>query len=599
MATGEGTEGGSGSGGPAPELGLALRLRAHEVCERLVEGWRASGEGARQARTVETDICRATRAGTLAVADYLVSGQKVSRDRSEEWDWTGEAPLAGRIALSSVAKLYVGWRAACGEVLREEASAQGLDQEALDASLRAVQLGFDASLIRMARRFEVTRRGLEEQLAEHQARLEHQALHDPLTGLANRVLLLDRIQHAVESLARREAGAAVLFMDLDYFKAVNDASGHSVGDQLLLGVARRLNAAVRPNDTIARLGGDEFVVLCEDLREPVAEGVAVAERIAERFEDPFVVGEREITVAASIGIAPACKDDTADALLGRADRAMYRAKQLGRGRVEVYDPLIDHQETRRAELEGALAHSVDESQLRLVYQPLIDVSTRRVVAREALLRWDHPTFGTVVPAEIIPLAESAGLITAIGRWVLSTACAQCAAWRSAGEPDIGVTINVSGMQLASGKFHAEVESALKKRGLPPDSLTVEVAESLLMADRDDAREGLDRVRSLGVRVAIDDFGTGYCSLSWLAGLPVDVVKIDRSFIAVMSNADRQSAIVDAMIYLAHTLGFVVVAEGVETDAQLHRLELLGCDAAQGFLLGSPEPLAQGERRVRP
>ncbi len=597
MATGESAGIAPGPGGPAPELGVALRQRAGEICERLVASWQESGEGRGQPGTVAADIRRATLAGTLAVADYLVTGQEVTRDRSEEWDWTGEAPLGGRITLSSVTKLYVGWRAACEAVLREEASARGVVPGVVDRSLQVLQLGFDSSIVRMARRFEVTRRGLEDQLAEHQARLEHQALHDPLTGLANRVLLLDRIQHAVESAGRRPTGAAVLFMDLDYFKAINDASGHSVGDQLLLGVARRLHGAVRPNDTIARLGGDEFVVLCEDLSDPVAEGLAVAERIAERFEDPFVVGDREISVAASIGVAPAGKEDTADALLGRADHAMYRAKQLGRGRVEVYDPSIDHQESRRVELADALRHAVAEGQLRLVYQPLIDVVSRRAVAREALVRWDHPTFGTIAPSDMIPLAESSGLITSIGRWVLSTASTHCAAWRNAGEPDVGVTVNVSGLQLGSGKFHLEVEAVLKKSGLPPDALTVEVSESLLMADRDDAREGLDQVRALGVQVAIDDFGTGYSSLSWLARLPVDMVKIDPSFVAAIGHADRQSAIVDAIIHLAHTLGFVVVAEGVETDAQLLHLARLGCDAAQGFLLGSPAPLAGGSTSV--
>ncbi|HVC13451.1 MAG TPA: EAL domain-containing protein [Acidimicrobiales bacterium] len=594
MATGD--DGGvmSVQGGPAPEIGRALRARSEEISERLVSLWQGGSETRDRAATVAADIRRSTRAGTLAVADYLVTGEVVTRDRSEEWDWTGEAPLAGRIALASVTKLYVHWRGVCEEVVREEVKAHGADQEVLDRCLQVLQRGFGASLVRMARRFEVTRRDLEEQLEEHRARLEHQALHDPLTGLANRVLLLDRLEHALESAARRPTGAAVLFMDLDYFKAVNDASGHSAGDQLLLGVARRLQAAVRPNDTIARLGGDEFVVLCEDLGDPVEESVAVAQRIAERFEDPFMVGDREIVVAASIGVAPAGRDDTADALLGRADHAMYRAKELGRGRVELYDPSIDHQQVRRAELSAALHHAVPDGQLRLVYQPLVKVRTRRVLAREALVRWEHPVFGFVGPDDIIPLAESTGLITSIGRWVLVRACMDCAAWREEGDPGVGVTVNVSGLQLASGKFHTEVESALKKSGLPPDALTVEVTETLLMSDRADVRDGLDRVRALGVRIAIDDFGTGYSSLSWLASLPVDVVKIDRSFVALLGLVDRQAAVVDAVIHLAHSLGLDVVAEGVESDAQLRHLTRLGCDEAQGFLLGYPAGLTRSD-----
>ena len=593
MATGGGAGGDPGQGGPAPEMGIALRSRSEEICERLVAHWQEDGESKDRKLTIAADIRRSTLAGTLAVADYLVNGQVVTRDRSEEWDWTGEAPLAGRITLSSVTKLYVHWRTVCEEVLRKEAQRRGEGQEVLDKCLQVLQVGFETSLVRMARRFELTRRSLEEQLAEHQARLEHQALHDPLTGLANRLLLLDRIEHAVESAARRPTGAAVLFMDLDYFKAINDASGHVVGDQLLLGVARRLHGAVRPNDTIARLGGDEFVVLCEDLVDPVEEGVAVAQRIAERFEDPFTVGDREIMVAASIGVAPAGANDTAERLLARSDHAMYRAKQLGRGRVEVYDPAIDHQETRRAEVVAALHDAVPEHQLRLVYQPLFQVRTRRMLAREALLRWRHPALGAVPPSEMVPLAESTGLITGIGRWVLSRACMDCAAWRNDGQPDVGVTVNVSGLQLASGRFPHEVEAALKKSGLPPDALTVEVAEPLLMTDRADARDGLDRVRALGVRIAIDDFGTGYSSLSWLARLPVDVVKIDRSFVALLGFADRRAAIVDAMIHLAHSLGLDVVAEGVETNAQLEHLLRLGCDVAQGVLLGCPASLSEG------
>ncbi|MGH9099362.1 MAG: putative bifunctional diguanylate cyclase/phosphodiesterase, partial [Acidimicrobiales bacterium] len=424
-------------------------------------------------------------------------------------------------------------------------------------------------------------------------KLNYLALYDPLTGLANRVLLLDRIEHALETAARRTTGATVLFLDLDYFKLVNDVSGHSAGDQLLLVVARRLQRAVRPNDTIGRFGGDEFVVLCEDLSDPASDGVAVAERIAQQLEEPFFVGGRDVQVAASIGVAAAEPGDTAERLLGRADHAMYHAKQLGRGRVEVYDRSFDHHENRRAELSVALRDAVRDGQLGLVYQPLVEVLTRSVIAREALVRWHHPVLGDVSPADMIPIAESTGLITEIGRFVLSTACTDCAAWRSGGESDVGVTVNVSGLQLASGTFPAEVEEALKKSGLPPDALTLEVTETLLMTDRADARDGLEQVRGLGVRVAIDDFGTGYSSLSWLTRLPVDVVKVDGSFVAALGLGGREAAIVDSMIHLAHTLHLDVVAEGVETDAQLVHLARLGCDVAQGFLLGRPTMLNEG------
>ena len=582
---------GSAPGGPAPEIGLALRERTEEICERVVSQWRELDDSSDRSSRDEEDVRRSARAGTLAVADYLVTGEVVTRDRSEEWDWSGEAPLLGSITLSHLTRLYVRWRTACEDVLREEARARDSTTELLDQCLKVVQLGFDVSIVRMARRFEVTRRCLEERLAEHRARLEHQALHDPLTGLANRVLLIDRIEHALESAARRPSGVAVLFMDLDFFKSVNDVSGHSAGDQLLLGVARRLQGAVRPNDTMGRLGGDEFVVLCEDLGDPVPEGVAVAHRISKLFDEPFVVRDREIQVAASIGVAPAIPGDTAEGLLGRADHAMYRAKELGRGRVEVYDPSFDRQSTRHAQMADAVRGAVAEGRLDVVYQPLFELISRRVIAREALVRWRHPELGDVSPREMIPIAESTGLITAVGRFVLSRACRDCAAWRSRGEPDVGVSVNVSGLQLAGARYLGEVEDALKESGLPPDALTLEVTETLLMSDRADARDGLERVRGLGVRVAIDDFGTGYSSMAWLTRLPVDVVKVDASLVAGLGLAGRDAAIVDSMIHLAHTLDLHVVAEGVETEAQLMQLARLGCDAAQGFLLEAPAPVA--------
>ena len=572
-------------------IGLALRERVEEICQRVVSQWRELDDSSNHSAKDEADVRRTARAGTLAVADYLVTGEVITPDRSEAWVWTGEAPIIGQITLSDLTKLYVRWRTACEDVLREEARARGSTTALLDQCLKVLQLGFDVSIVRMARRFEMTRRGLEERLAEQQARLEHQALHDPLTGLANRVLLLDRIEHALESAARRPSGVAVLFMDLDYFKSVNDVSGHSAGDQLLLEVARRLQRAVRPNDTIGRLGGDEFVALCEDLADPLPDGVAVARRVAELFEVPFLVCGREILVAASIGVAPANEGDTAQRLLDRADLAMYRAKERGRGRVEVYDPSFDHQSTHRAEVAAALRAAIAEERLDVVYQPLFELLTRRVIAREALVRWHHPELGDVSPSEMIPIAESTGLITAIGRFVLSRACRDCAAWRSRGEPDVGVSVNVSGLQLASGKYLGEVEDALKESGLPPDALTLEVTETLLMADRADAREGLERVRGLGVRVAIDDFGTGFSSMSWLTRLPVDLVKVDGSLVAGLGLAGRDAAIVDSMIHLAHTLDLDVVAEGVETEAQLMHLARLGCDAAQGFVLEAPAPVA--------
>lgn len=590
---------GSTPAGPAPEVGEALRHRLDAVNRRIIARWRRS-QGDEIPPFVEQGIDSSARAGTMAVADFLVTGEVVTARRSEEWDWSGGAPLAGGITLSQVTKAYLYWREAILEVLREVTGELGAPPEVQAQCEAVVQIGFDTALVRMAKRFEVTRHELEEQLAENQAQLEHQALHDPLTGLANRLLLLDRLEHAVQAATRRTTRPAVLFLDLDYFKSINDASGHSAGDQLLVEVADRLQGTVRPNDTIARLGGDEFVVLCEDLVDPLEEARSVAERISSCLASPFSIADREVFVAASIGIAPSAPGDNAEALVARADQAMYRAKKLGRGRIEVYDPAVDRQVTRTAEMSTAMHHALVRHELHVAYQPVMDLTANRLVAREALLRWTHPKFGNVPPSEFIPLAEETGLINDIGSWVLQTACMDCAEWQSTGESEVGVAVNVSGRQLEGHGFEDEVVAALEVSGIEPGALTLEVTESLLMAGRAEARAVLERIRSTGVHIAIDDFGTGYSSLSWLARLPLDVMKVDRSFIASLGLVDRESAIVEAMIHLAHTLGLTVVAEGVETDSQLDRLVNLGCDGAQGYLLGYPAALAdrRQERAAR-
>lgn len=443
--------------------------------------------------------------------------------------------------------------------------------------------------------FDVARRKAAEDARDRaESDLRHQALHDPLTGLANRALLLDRLEHALVSMDRHTTRPAVIFLDLDYFKSINDASGHSVGDQVLVEVARRLQSLVRPMDTIARLGGDEFILLCEELTDPLAEAAAVWNRITAHFEEPFVIEGREIFVGASAGVAPANAGDTAEAMVARADQAMYRAKELGRGRAEVYDPAIDQQAIRRAEVATVLPHALGQHQLHVVYQPVVDLHANRTVAREALLRWTHPSLGNVLPDDFIPVAEETGLIVPMGRWVLGQACQDCGAWRQSGTSDVGVAVNVSGRQLRTSGFEDHVIEALSNAGLAPGALTLEITESLLMAGRAESRGILERLRSIGVRIAIDDFGTGYSSLSWLARLPLDIMKVDRSFISSLGLFERESGIVKAMIHLAHTLGLTVVAEGVETDSQFAELTNFGCDAAQGYLLGYPEALRAPE-----
>jgi len=591
-ATGEGKE-------PAPDIGAALARHAGEIAERVVEGWRKGRSDMPENHgTIESEIHRVAREGTLAVADYLLTGVPVTHDRSEVWDATGEAPMVHGITLSEVTRLYLYWRALCVDALREEARLLHATEPELELAISVVQLGADTSLVRMAKRFEATREHLEALLVEKQAGLEYQALHDPLTGLANRALFVDRLGHALAGMPRRSTRLAVLFVDLDQFKTVNDTLGHAAGDQLLVEVSARLGDLIRPGDTMARLGGDELVLLCEDLHDPISEGLEVAQRIADRLRRPFRVGDRQVLVTVSIGVACGGDTDSPEVLLARADQAMYLAKQRGRGRVELYDPAFDRQAGRHAELCAAIHHAIPERRLHIAYQPVLDLRAERMVAREALLRWDHPTLGPVPPDELVPVAEQTGLMIAIGRWVLREACHHCVAWQATGNPGVGVTVNVSGSQLRSGTFHHDVAQALEESGLAPATLTVEIAETL-MATHPEARTVFEQLHSTGVRIAIDDFGSGLSSLFWLGRLPLDAIKVDPSFIGGLDRIENESEIVLAMVRLAHTLGLEVVAEGVETESQLARLGRIECDKAQGYYLGRPERLSAPDRAPAP
>jgi diguanylate cyclase (GGDEF)-like protein len=539
---------------------------------------------------VEAVIRHTAEVGTQALAGFLITGNAITQEESKEWDAAGEAAYLLDVSLADVTKLYLFWRDVAMDLLREIAAAREIDAGTTLLALEVARIGADVSLVRMAKRFESTRRELEAQLAEKQARLEHQALHDPLTGLANRALFLDRLAHALAMVDQRSRRPAVLFVDLDHFKLVNDRAGHSAGDQILVEVAARLRRLIRPGDTMARLGGDEFAILCDSLQQPAEEALSIAKDVVVALQRSFEVGGRTLFVAASVGVAVPTPGIKPERLLSSADKAMYRAKQRGRGRAELYDPTIDLEALRHAELANALHNALADHQLHVVYQPVFDVATRQEVSREALSRWQHPTLGNVPPAEFIPVAEETGVILEIGHWVLAEACHQCATWRRNGCADVGVAVNVSGRQLEEPDFQADVRSVLQASTLPPEALTLEITESLLMAGQPEARMALEQLQASGVHIAVDDFGTGYSSLSWLAQLPLDVLKIDRSFIIALGLLERESAIVEATVRLAHTLGFTVIAEGVETDAQLAMLEQIGCDQAQGYLLGRPKAI---------
>jgi diguanylate cyclase (GGDEF)-like protein/PAS domain S-box-containing protein len=429
---------------------------------------------------------------------------------------------------------------------------------------------------------------------EAEARIAHMAGHDALTGLPNRTLLRDRLEQAIAAAAGPAGGAAgmaaVLCLDLDRFKEVNDTLGHPVGDALLQAVAGRLRGCAQGRDVVARLGGDEFAVV---LPAPAGtpEGAAgFASRVAEALAEPFLIEGHQLLAGASIGIAVTPADGAdADTLLRRADMALYRAKAEGRATWRFFEPALDAQLRKRRALEADLRAAVREERFELHYQPLFRTPTGRVNGVEALLRWRRPDGGLVAPADFVPLAEETGLIAPIGDWVLRRACAEVARWPS---DTLSVAVNLSPAQFRRGDLVGSVRGALAASGLRPERLELEITESVLLEDDRATLETLRRLRALGVRIAMDDFGTGYSSLGYLQRFPFDKIKIDRSFVREMAQDANCMAIVRAVVSLGATLGATITAEGVETPEQLALLREVGCEEAQGFLLGRPKTGAE-------
>ncbi len=422
--------------------------------------------------------------------------------------------------------------------------------------------------------------------------LEHQAFHDPLTGLPNRALLLDRLGHALARTDRRGEYVAVLFLDLDGFKHINDSLGHEAGDRLLVDVAERLSRCVRTEDTIARFGGDEFVVLLEDLAGK-EEAIRCAERLARQLRAPFMLSGEEVYVTISVGVVTsATPQDWAEDLLRDADAAMYEAKKKGKARYAMFDPSMKRRALERLKLENDLRRALQRSEFVIHYQPQVRLESGEILGLEALVRWRHPGRGLVLPGEFIPVAEESGLIVPIGRWVLREACRQTKEWQDqspSGVP-LRVCVNLSARQFGQpGLLAGEVTKALSETGLEPSSLTLEITESVLMEDASSSVDSLHRLKDRGVEISVDDFGTGYSSLSYLKRFPVDYIKVDRSFVAELGRGAEGDVIVPAVIDLAHTLGVEAVAEGVETAGQLARLRELGCAMGQGYYFAKPLP----------
>jgi len=458
-------------------------------------------------------------------------------------------------------------------------------------AIRAVQEGaqdylikgqVDPRLLARSISYAIERKRAEVQLA-------HQALHDALTGLPNRALFLDRLGQALTRLDRRHTYVAVLFLDLDRFKVVNDSLGHGAGDRLLVDVAKRLAGVLRGGDSAARFGGDEFVILCEEVAGE-RQAIAIAERIAASLETPFLVGEEEVFVRTSVGIALAAGPEARpEAVIRDADAAMYRAKERGGGVFEVFDDGMRERALRRLETENRLHRALHQGEFVLHYQPQVLLATGAVSGVEALVRWEHPERGLVPPGEFIASAEETGLIIALGAWVLEEACRQAAEWATArGDgPPLVVSINLSPRQIAHPDLVATVAEVLERTGADPATLCLEVTETAVMDDHEAAAAVLNKLKELGLTLAIDDFGTGYSSLRALQRFPFDTVKIDRSFVQGIESSEQEAAIVAAIVSLSHALGLKTVAEGVEEIAQVDRLRALGCDVAQGFFYARP------------
>jgi len=425
---------------------------------------------------------------------------------------------------------------------------------------------------------------LEEQLV-------HRAFHDEMTGLANRALFTDRVEQAMLRASRDAQRTAVLFLDLDDFKEVNDSLGHAAGDALLQQGADRLRACLRSGDTAARLGGDEFAVLLEGCVDDGAEATRVAERISNAFARPFSLEGREVFATASIGMVVSDGGESGDDLLRNADLAMYIAKKRGKARLERFESHMHEEVVERLDLLADLRHAIEREELQLEYQPIIDLESRTVSGLETLVRWDHPRRGRISPLDFIPLAEQSGLIVAIGRWVMLHACSHARHWsRSLPElVPVTVTVNLSARQLGDEHLLDDVATALRVAGLRRNQLVLELTESTLLANSEETVEILNGLKSLGVRLAIDDFGTGYSSLSYLHRFPVDVLKIDKSFVDGIDSGPGASALASAVIALGNSLGLRTVAEGIETDSQLSVLAGLGCKFGQGFLFSRPLP----------
>jgi diguanylate cyclase (GGDEF)-like protein len=575
-------------------LGEALKKRTDEVVARL------QGRSGRSGRVldalVEDSFARVGSVSTIAVARWMAGdGEEVAREVGREsWRIFGQLAAQRAAPLNEVTKRCLRWRDAAEEVMLECAVALELPQEVVQRALGMLQRSLDVTLVRMCESFEEERRKAHEELSRRQEELVFLATHDPLTGLPNRTLILDRVEQMLVRSRRSQTPVAALFIDLDNFKGINDTLGHGAGDRLLKAVAGRLGGAIRETDALGRLGGDEFVVIAEGM-SLAAGPELIAERLLDALAQPFRLDGPDATrlaVTASVGIAMGARE-SAEELLRDADVAMYRAKWDGRNRYVVFESAMQDEVQSRMELEMDLREAMQNEQFFLVYQPTFDLQSMSPTGVEALLRWNSPRRGVVQPDDFVPLLEETGMITEIGRWILSEACRQAAGWRQAGHT-IAMSVNVSARQLDSEDFVGHVRDALQESGLEAGALTLEITETTIMRDAEQTVRRLRAVKELGVRIAIDDFGTGYSSLSHLQQFPVDALKIDRSFIARLTQSPEGETLIRTLVQLGKAMSIETLAEGIERQHELSLLKDEHCDSGQGFLFAKPLDAATAE-----
>jgi diguanylate cyclase (GGDEF)-like protein len=575
-------------------LGEALCARVEEVLAQTVAQTVDADES--MDAVVQGSFERICTGSTIAVARWIAGDPiEVTLDSSRETSQIfGELAAHRAAALGEVTRRCFCWRNVMAEHLNDCARQLGTSEASLAQALNMLQLSLEFNFFRVCECFDAERLRRDEELHRREEELAFLATHDPLTGLPNRTLILDRVQRMLDRSVRSQTPVAALFIDLDNFKSINDTLGHGAGDELLCAVAARLEGVVRQADGLGRLGGDEFVVIAEELTLEVGPEL-VAERLLDALKEPFNLGQEEqarVIVSASVGIAMGQRSCAED-LLRDADVAMYRAKWDGKNRYVLFESNMHDSVQSRMELEMDLREALAKSEFQLVYQPTFDLSDMTPTGVEALIRWHHPKRGLVQPEAFIPLLEETGLINEIGAWVLNEACGQAAAWREAGHM-IDIAVNVSGRQLDDDGVVGEIERALEQSGLSPRALTIEITETTLMRNVEDTATRLAAIKALGVRVAVDDFGTGYSSLAHLQRFPVDALKIDRSFISGLKHNKEGETLIHTLVQLGKALSIETFAEGIEQEQELKLLKGEECDSGQGFLFARPLDAASTE-----